>query len=323
MRELGGIRASRPVARRLACAVCLAGLITPGVVAQDRGEVGGDHIRVLKGARWFDQRSPFATDSLPPTGVVGLKGTRWDAPPAQAAKETAVSADGGLAADAVFPLLRFPAADTAPRTNPWADFLPDLSHSQANKAQAEPASHVTVVVVPTILPLPSPERPAGGNEASETHLPIHEKEPAAAAIMPSAASSVPVQSQPEALPQPVPASSGYSAPLVQFASTAGGVLVALLLFCAGLVALRRLGVSVQFGQPSRPGEASLPPGLEPAPEAIVWEETASTFDLGPTYEEELRQKEQAAREQEQAVLRQLFEQNVRLREQIGELEEQV
>jgi hypothetical protein len=52
--------------------------------------------------------------------------------------------------------------------------------------------------------------------------------------------------------------------------------------------------------------------------ATPWEEeyTAQQFELGPTYEEELRLKEQGRQQQEEALLRQVFEENVRLREQL-------
>jgi hypothetical protein len=327
MRELGGIRASRSVVRRLACAVCVAGwlgLATRGAVAQESGEIGKDHIRVLKGTHWFEERYPFASDSGSVAGIIRLKGTHWDASATQPREGAA--GDGSVTVDALFPALRFPPADNRPHDNPCAEFLPKFGGDPTGTSGAQaggPGSHVTVVVVPTILPLPPHDGPAGGNEASEPHLSVREKEPSAAAIVRSPTSHATDGEEPESRPQPAPKSSSYSAGLVQFASTAAGVLVALLLFCAGLVALRRLGVSVQFGESSQSGQPAAPPGLQPAPEAVVWEDTASNFDLGPTYEEEMRQREAAALDQEQAVLRQLFEQNVRLREQIGELDHEV
>jgi hypothetical protein len=44
--------------------------------------------------------------------------------------------------------------------------------------------------------------------------------------------------------------------------------------------------------------------------------TAQPFELGPTYEEERRQREEAERQREQAVLQHVYEDNVRLREQL-------
>jgi hypothetical protein len=56
------------------------------------------------------------------------------------------------------------------------------------------------------------------------------------------------------------------------------------------------------------------------PDFFVEETTAQPFDLGPTYEEERLLKEEAERQQEQAVLRSVFEDNLKLRQQLIELE---
>jgi hypothetical protein len=71
-------------------------------------------------------------------------------------------------------------------------------------------------------------------------------------------------------------------------------------------------------------EVRLPAGVEAltadanGPEV---ETTAQPFELGPTYEEERRQREEAERQREQAVMQHVYEDNVRLREQLGQLEE--
>ena len=44
------------------------------------------------------------------------------------------------------------------------------------------------------------------------------------------------------------------------------------------------------------------------------------FDIGPSYEDELNQKKKEAQQKEEAVLRELFQQNMSLREQIDQLE---
>jgi hypothetical protein len=49
--------------------------------------------------------------------------------------------------------------------------------------------------------------------------------------------------------------------------------------------------------------------------------TAHHFDLGPSYEEERRMKEEALKNQEHAILQQIVDQNVQLREDIAELKE--
>src|SRR5262249_37632069 len=46
------------------------------------------------------------------------------------------------------------------------------------------------------------------------------------------------------------------------------------------------------------------------------EEVAEPFDLGPTFQDERLQKELQAKQQEEAVLQHLFEDNLRLHEQI-------
>jgi hypothetical protein len=48
--------------------------------------------------------------------------------------------------------------------------------------------------------------------------------------------------------------------------------------------------------------------------------SSANLDLGPTYAEELLLKEEAARQQEQAILKHLFEHDLRLREQINQLQ---
>ena len=52
---------------------------------------------------------------------------------------------------------------------------------------------------------------------------------------------------------------------------------------------------------------------------VTQNSTAEAFDIGPTYAEEMRQKQEALRQQEEAVLRHIFELNLHMREQLGEL----
>jgi hypothetical protein len=110
-------------------------------------------------------------------------------------------------------------------------------------------------------------------------------------------------------------------------STAAAIIVALAVFCASLHLLRRLGFVLPIGAWSFAGGAGAtptsasPPETKREPAAGVHVDLASNFDLGPTYAEEALQREKTAREREEAVLRQLFEQNLRLREEIGDLAE--
>jgi len=61
----------------------------------------------------------------------------------------------------------------------------------------------------------------------------------------------------------------------------------------------------------------------PAPAAAAEEppSTAQRFDLGPTYEEELALRQQAEQQQQEATLRHIFEENMKLREQLETLPE--
>jgi hypothetical protein len=58
---------------------------------------------------------------------------------------------------------------------------------------------------------------------------------------------------------------------------------------------------------------------DPATKEVTLSSTAGTFDIGPTYAEEMRQKQEAMRQQEEAVLRHIFELNLHMREQLGQL----
>jgi hypothetical protein len=71
------------------------------------------------------------------------------------------------------------------------------------------------------------------------------------------------------------------------------------------------------GQVSAAGAQALAAG--PATIEVTQISTAEAFDIGPTYAEEMRQKQEALRQQEEAVLRQIFELNLHMREQAGEL----
>jgi hypothetical protein len=80
-----------------------------------------------------------------------------------------------------------------------------------------------------------------------------------------------------------------------------------------LPALVRLDVPSPMPQPVQAGTPAVP-------DFFVEETTAQPFDLGPTFEEERLLKEEAERQQEQAVLRSVFEDNLKLQQQLIELE---
>jgi hypothetical protein len=101
-------------------------------------------------------------------------------------------------------------------------------------------------------------------------------------------------------------------------------LIVLPVFCAALcLVLRRFGVSPQAAAPAEAppeptAEVSNPLRNLPLPLSDLAAGPAEQFDLGPTYAEERRLQEEAARQQEAAVLMRIYEQNVRLREEIGQ-----
>lgn len=71
------------------------------------------------------------------------------------------------------------------------------------------------------------------------------------------------------------------------------------------------------GQVSAAGAQTVAAG--PATEEVTQSSTAETFDIGPSYAEEMRGKQEALRQQEKAVLQHIFELNMQMREQLGQL----
>lgn len=63
----------------------------------------------------------------------------------------------------------------------------------------------------------------------------------------------------------------------------------------------------------------VPAPAEPAPVPDELAGTAQRFDIGPTFAEEHQQREQSQRQQQEATLRHIFEENLKLRGQIAEL----
>jgi hypothetical protein len=72
-----------------------------------------------------------------------------------------------------------------------------------------------------------------------------------------------------------------------------------------------------------PVSADVPPAVEPRPRPVVVApppQPTETFSFGPTCKGVFQQKLEELRNHEEGILRHLVEQNVKLREQIGELE---
>jgi hypothetical protein len=104
------------------------------------------------------------------------------------------------------------------------------------------------------------------------------------------------------------------------------LLTSVLFLIAFLVVLRKLRPYLDAlrhveSPPIQTAEVPAPPELPLQEEVPVDPGSAEKFELGPTYAEEMRSREEAARQQEQAVMEQIFAQNLVLREQIAELGE--
>lgn len=116
-----------------------------------------------------------------------------------------------------------------------------------------------------------------------------------------------------------------SSVLVHFLSTLAAVVLGLGVFALGLVVVVRrwgsplvLGLRTELPPPAVPTMVSLPQEASQIL-GVPFDRASETLELGPSYAEELRQREEAALQQDQAVLRDLFDQNLRLREQIATL----
>jgi hypothetical protein len=168
--------------------------------------------------------------------------------------------------------------------------------------------------------------------------------------------AAPTPAVPSAGAQALPAAEGkgenshrslYQFALVQLLSVVGSLVVGpLVLLLALLFVLRRFKAAgsllrvevvnsgtpaptILYGGPAAwpapvpaaggdGAEVRLPVGVEALTKEPEVETTAQPLELGPTYEEERRQREEAERQREQAVLQYVYEDNVRLREQLEE-----
>ena len=128
--------------------------------------------------------------------------------------------------------------------------------------------------------------------------------------------------------EPAVHESLYTIALVHFISSLTALLVGLMLFSLALVCvLRRRGITLQaLAQAHSVAPscqlATTEAMTQPLPElrTLLAGEPGPKLELGPSYGEERRLKEEAERANEEAMLKHLFEQNLHLREQISELE---
>jgi hypothetical protein len=133
------------------------------------------------------------------------------------------------------------------------------------------------------------------------------------------------------LPGSTPETAGgdlwYQLALASFLSNLATLIVGLISFSGLFLFLVRRcgGFPLVIPRPEFPprgeyGDANFQANLAIGCKVLAESDRPTKLDLGPTYAEELRMREEAARQQEEAVLRQLFEQNLHLREQIGALQ---
>ena len=205
---------------------------------------------------------------------------------------------------------------------------------------------------PFLAPGPRLDRPAATGVVPVSHVEGAVPVPAVPARLPEApppavvartesppAPAAPKHREPRPHVEDNPSSSGaalYHIAVAQLICTLVAVVVGPLLVVLTLCALlrrhsRRHGplIRIEFANGQFPTYLAMPPApaapprVETVPASTAIEEspsTAETFDLGPTYDDELRMKEQSLRQQEQAIVQQLFEQNVKLQEDLGQLE---
>jgi hypothetical protein len=190
--------------------------------------------------------------------------------------------------------------------------------------------HIAVVstskqgLAANVVPVPTPSL----QTAPELHPPAAAKE--IQGKQPGLVLPPPPNPTPEAghdlARQPSSTESFWRLALAHLASNMVTLLVSsLLLTLAGLVLLRKLRPyldTLRRLDSASIATAVVSSGPEPSvPDQVPLDlPSGEKFDLGPTYAEEMRSREEAARQQEEALVQQIFEQNLVLLEQIGQLE---
>jgi hypothetical protein len=210
----------------------------------------------------------------------------------------------------------------------------------------QPASPQKVPAAVRPVPPPAPRPLAPLPTAPAIGLVSHQVE--AATPRPTVSPAVPAPTpaplvgngrptpQPEVQPAvsaPEPARSFFEGGLGQLISLVTALFLSVCLHLGLLLLfLRRYGPRWSRIIPWEPGfvapappstagepEAAAADGSAPAAEPLPESATAEQFDLGPTYEEEQALKREARRQQEEAVLRQIFELNLQLHAQLARL----
>jgi hypothetical protein len=113
---------------------------------------------------------------------------------------------------------------------------------------------------------------------------------------------------------------GSAGPIIRIENVGGAPQSISLADLAGL-----LQASVSKPAPPQPASVSKPAPSQPAPawafpEQASGKTTAQPFKLGPTFEEEMLLQKEQARQQEEGLLQQLFEDNLKLQKQLTQAE---
>jgi hypothetical protein len=337
---------------------CWAILCAGAVPARaQEGEPPDNSIRVQKGAHGLGRAYPIVSGEVSTPCIVILRGTRSVSYLKQGedAKAAPAPAKGAVVASSP---TRPVALSEPPRLGVVRQLLSVSGAPSPRGERLVPVQHLELAIPQPLVPgfrqldvqpiaqaIPaSPATPARRADASapaKAAPPGREKEhrPQRDAQAPAtAAGRQPLAvSPPSALPQAVTAelhsdrqerqdasaveASAYRTALLNFVSNLAALLVSLPVFCVAVYILLR---KFRFVLPAvAPAEARWEPA--PQPGGLTQQpadgpvDPARQFDMGPSYEEERQLREEAARQQEQAVLQHLYEQNLRLREQIGEL----
>jgi hypothetical protein len=271
------------------------------------------------------------TSSAPPFGIrvyPGFEGANRPAPPAGVTDQPhGVTPTGAGPVEGVdFEILR-----------------PPLPEAPAAQPPAVPPSSAKGIFRPAGAPRPARAKPASGTGTAGEGKGRGESQLGAGAGPGAPAAEGPRPDGRAAPPGPEPAWHDLllKFALVQVLSVLAGLGLGCLLLA---VALRRvlrraerdrhsvLRVEVVNGLPvAYPGPAPAP-AVPDAPEQLAPAAggpgegpdlplTAEPFDLGPTYEEERRAREEAERLKEEALLRRLYEDNLRLRDELEQAED--
>jgi len=201
---------------------------------------------------------------------------------------------------------------------------PGKSLGALTQPRSTAGSAITSRSDPSIAKRPEPIASAKSLRSSKEKEAVE----AAASALPKAPSAAPQSAVPVSEGQDWPDRKAlYNIVVLQVVGTiSASLMVSLAIVISVFVLLRRLRDQLPIlveraATVTAVAQTPLVQDETPAmPDFFVEETTAQPFDLGPTFEEERLLKEEAERQKEQAVLRSVFEDNLKLRQQLIEME---